>query len=81
MEEAQKKPPGRGERLVRALLLLAASLFFSSLAWLLGLYRLENPVWLYAMAGSVIILALLASRFGTRLIMRRLITRNGARDG
>jgi hypothetical protein len=72
MEE--KKPPGRLERLVRALLLFAASLFFSGLAWLLGLYRMQDPVWLYGMVGGVIVLAVLTSRLGARLVMRRLGT-------
>jgi len=64
--------PGRIERLVRALLLLAASAIFSAAAWAAGLYQVQDPVWLYGMIGGVIIAALLASRFGARLVMRRL---------
>jgi hypothetical protein len=64
--------PGRIERLVRALLLLAASGVFSAAAWAAGLYRLQDPVWLYGMVGGVIVAALLVSRFGARLVMRRL---------
>jgi hypothetical protein len=68
----KKEIPGRVERLVRALLLLAASLTFSAAAWAAGLYRLQDPVWLYGMMGGVIVAALLVSRFGARLIVRRL---------
>jgi hypothetical protein len=73
----EKPLPGRTERLVRSLLLLAASALFSALAWAAGLYRLQDPVWLYGMIGGVIVAALLVSRFGARLVMRRLGARSG----
>ena len=77
MEEnkPEKKTPGRLERLVRALLLLAASIGFSGLAWFLGLYRVEDPAWLYGMVGAVIVLALVISRLGARLIMPVILKR------
>ena len=71
-----KPLPGRQERLVRALLLLICSLVFSALAWAAGLYQLQDPVWVYGMIGGVIVAAALVSRFGARLIMRRLAARN-----
>jgi hypothetical protein len=63
--------PSRTERLVRALLLLAASLVFSLAAWAAGAYQLQDPVWVYGVIGGVIIAALLVSRLGAKLIMRR----------
>lgn len=68
--------PGRLERLVRALLLLAASLAFSLAAWAAGAYRLQDPVWVYGVIGGVIIAALLVSRLGAKLIVRRLAARD-----
>jgi hypothetical protein len=64
--------PGRTERLVRAVLLLTASLVFSAAAWAAGLYALRDPMWVYGMIGGVIVAALLVSRFGAKIIMRRL---------
>ncbi|HWC63973.1 MAG TPA: hypothetical protein VG501_10150 [Rhizomicrobium sp.] len=72
MRETEKTWPGRVERLIRALLLLAASILLSGLAWLLGLYRLADPLWVYGTVGGIIVLAVLASRLGTRLIVRRM---------
>jgi hypothetical protein len=66
---------GRLERLVRALLLLAASLAFSLAAWVAGASRLQDPVWVYGVIGGVIIAALLVSRLGAKLIVRRLAAR------
>jgi hypothetical protein len=70
--QEKKELPGRLERLIRALLLLAASILFSTIAWALGLYRLQDGVWLYGMIGGVIVLALLVSRIGAKLVMRSL---------
>lgn len=70
--DRRENPPGRLERLVRALLLLCASLFFSVIAWAAGAYRLQDPVWVYGVIGGVIVAALLVSRFGAKLVMRRL---------
>jgi hypothetical protein len=68
----KENPPGRLERLVRALLLLCASLLFSVIAWAAGAYRLQDPVWVYGVIGGVVVAALLVSRFGAKLVMRRL---------
>jgi hypothetical protein len=73
--QEKKELPGRQERLIRALLLLAASVLFSTIAWALGLYRLQDGFWLYGMIGGVIVLALLTSRIGAKLIIRRLSKR------
>jgi uncharacterized YccA/Bax inhibitor family protein len=63
------------ERLVRALLLLLASAVFSLLAWLAGLYQLQNQNLLFGVIGGVIVAAILVSRFGAKLVMRRLAKR------
>ena len=63
------------ERLVRALLLLLASAVFSLIAWLTGAYQLQNQSLLYGVIGGVIVAAILVSRFGAKLVMRRLAKR------
>ena len=68
---SKENPPGRAERLVRAVLLLCASLVFSVIAWAAGAYQLEVP-WIYGVIGGVVIAALLVSRFGAKLVIRRL---------
>jgi hypothetical protein len=68
----RKESPGRLERLVRAVLLLVASLLFSLIAWASGAYQLQDKVWLYGVIGGVIVAALLVSRFGAKFVMRRL---------
>jgi hypothetical protein len=73
--EGKQTGPSRVERLVRAVLLLAASLVFSLTAWAAGAYQLQDPIWVYGVIGGVVIAALLVSRFGARLIMRRLAER------
>jgi hypothetical protein len=70
--DGKRTTPNRMERLVRALLLLAASLTFSVIAWAAGAYQMQDTVWLYGVIGGVVIAALLVSRFGAKLIMRRL---------
>ena len=73
--DGKQTTPGRLERLVRALLLLAASLAFSLAAWAAGAYQLQDPVWVYGVIGGVIIAALLVSRLGAKLIVRWLAAR------
>jgi hypothetical protein len=70
--------PSRTERLVRSLLLLAASLVFSLIAWAAGAYQLQDPVWVYGLIGGIVVAALLVSRFGAKLIMRRIAERRPA---
>lgn len=65
-------PPSRAERLVRALLLLATSIIFTLLAWLLGAYQLQNSTLTYICIAAIVIAAVLVSRFGTKLVMQRL---------
>ena len=60
------------ERLIRSVLFLLFSLGFSLAAWGAGLYQLQDPVWIYAMIGGVVVAAALLGRFGARLIVRRL---------
>lgn len=73
--EKSKTAASHAERLVRALLLLAASALFSLIAWLAGAYQLENQSLLFGVIGGVIVAAILVSRFGTKLVMRRLAKR------
>jgi len=63
------------ERLVRALLLLVASAGFSLIAWLAGAYQIQNQSLLFGVMGGVVVAAILVSRFGTKLVMRRLAKR------
>ena len=63
------------ERLVRALLLLVASAVFSLIAWFAGAYQIQNQTLLFGVIGGVVVAAILASRFGTKLVMRRLAKR------
>ncbi|HWY63075.1 MAG TPA: hypothetical protein VNW15_14330 [Rhizomicrobium sp.] len=78
--DSKQTTPGRLERLVRALLLLSASLAFSFAAWAAGASRLQNPVWVYGVIGGVIIAALLVSRLGAKLVVRRLAERGQANN-
>jgi len=73
--ERNKSATSHAERLVRALLLLAASAGFSLIAWLAGAYQIENQSLLFGVIGGVIVAAILTSRFATKLVMRRLAKR------
>ncbi len=78
--DSKQTGPSRTERLIRSFLLLAASLIFSLIAWAAGLYQLTDPVWIYGLIGGVIVAALLVSRFGARLVMRRLALRGAPKS-
>ena len=67
--------PGRTERLIRSLLLLAASLVFSLIAWAAGAYQLQDPVWVYGTIGGIVVAAILVSRLGARRLTRWLAGR------
>ena len=73
MSDAPKKPApmNHTERLVRAVLLLAASASFSFIAWLAGAYQMENQNLVFGVIGGVVVAAILVSRFGTKFVMRR----------
>ncbi len=75
MSEAPKKSTNasHAERLVRSLLLMAASALFSAIAWLAGAYKIENQTLVFGIIGGVVVAALLVSRFGAKLVVRRLI--------
>jgi hypothetical protein len=73
--ENSRTATSHAERLVRALLLLAASAVFSLLAWLAGAYQIQNQNLLFGVMGGVIVAAILVSRYGTKLVMRRLAKR------
>jgi hypothetical protein len=73
--EKSKSATSHAERLVRALLLLVASAGFSLIAWLVGAYQIQNQSLLFGVMGAVIVAAILASRFGTKFVMRRLAKR------
>jgi predicted Abi (CAAX) family protease len=66
-----KTPPSRTERLVRALLLLVASALLTLLAWSFGLYQSENSTLVSLTILGIVIVAVLISRLGTKLVMRR----------
>jgi hypothetical protein len=73
--EKSRSASSHAERLVRALLLLVASAVFSLIAWLTGAYQLQNQSLLFGVIGAVIVAAILTSRFGAKLVMRRLAKR------
>ncbi len=73
--ENSSSAASHAERLVRALLLLLASAVFSLIAWLTGAYQLQNQSLLFGVIGGVIVAAILVSRFGAKLVMRRLTKR------
>jgi phosphate/sulfate permease len=73
--EKSKSATSHAERLVRALLLLVASAVFSLIAWLSGAYQMENQSLVFGVIGAVVVAAILVSRFGTKLVMRRLAKR------
>jgi multisubunit Na+/H+ antiporter MnhE subunit len=73
--EKSKSATSHAERLVRALLLLVSSAGFSLIAWLVGAYQIQNQSLLFGVIGAVIVAAILASRFGTKFVMRRLAKR------
>ena len=75
MTEKTRSSAGHAERLVRALLLLLCSAVFSALAWAGGLYQIENQTLLFGVIGGIIVAAILVSRFGAKLVVRRLINR------
>jgi len=73
--EKSSSATSHAERLVRALLLLVASAGFSLIAWLAGAYQIQNQSLLFGVMGGVVVAAILVSRFGTKLVMRRLAKR------
>lgn len=66
-----KVPPSRTERLVRALLLLAASALLTLLAWSLGFYQSQNSTLVSLTILGIVLIAVLISRLGAKLVMRR----------
>ena len=73
--EGKSSSAGHAERLVRALLLLLCSAIFSFVAWAAGLYQIENQSLLYGIIGGIVVAAILVSRFGAKLVTRRLTKR------
>jgi hypothetical protein len=76
MTEKTYSPASHAERLVRSLLLLVCSAVFSVIAWAAGLYQIENQTLLFGLIGGIIVAAILVSRFGAKLVARRLAKRS-----
>jgi multisubunit Na+/H+ antiporter MnhE subunit len=75
MTEKTSTSANHAERLVRALLLLLCSAVFSAIAWAAGLYQMENQNLLFGVIGGIVVAAILVSRFGAKLVVRRLTNR------
>lgn len=63
--------PSKTERLVRAILLLATSALLTLLAWFLGLYQSQDSTRVAIAILVIVIIAVVVSRFGAKLVMRR----------
>ena len=71
-----RRGPGPTERLVRALLLLAASLLFSCIAYEAGLSRVTDQNYVYGGILVIILASVIVSRFGSQLVMRHVIKKS-----
>jgi uncharacterized membrane protein YfcA len=65
------RPVRRTEQLVRSVILLSACALFSSIAYLAGAYNFTDQKWTIACVAGVVIAAVIVSRLGAKLVMRR----------
>jgi hypothetical protein len=63
--------PSKTERLVRAVLLLATSALLTLLAWFFGLYQSQDSTRVAIAILVIVVIAVLVSRMGAKLVMRR----------